>query len=279
MMVSIIEKIAFQKNFQLVVNNVDNEFAKLKEYFLTLINNKSISGTIFFPSFEVTETKGKNNELLNVFSKHDIPVVLVDNLTLGKDMPEQITVTDIEYDYVIPDNFHGGYLAGRHLTQLGHKKIAFFGASINQAGFLRQQGYVKALNEYNIQVDKDFIVRVDNYGQIELVLTSLLSKGVTAIFAEHDLIAFEIYNQLKKMNIAVPQDVSLVGYDDLKFAEYLAVPLTTVRQPVEQEIELATEILFNKIEHKTDKIKQVILPVELIIRKSTERYVTTDEHG
>jgi LacI family transcriptional regulator len=86
------------------------------------------------------------------------------------------------------------------------------------------------------------------------------------------MLAVEIYNYLQqKKNLNVPNDVSLVGYDDLPFTRFMSVPLTTIRQNLDRESELAAEILFDKIENKTSAIKQIMMPVELVTRQSTTK--------
>jgi len=274
-----IEKITFEKGYQLVIHNVDNNPNKFEKYIQTIIKTNGNSGVIFIPLFEYENTRGENIKFMEKLKENNIPVVVIDRLLLNTDIQELPgsnfnDIPSADYDFVIPDNVYGGYLATKHLLELGHKKIAYIGEPVSHAGYSRLQGYVKALKEFGVDIDCNIICRLSElykWDQTEEIIKGILHKDITAIFAEHDLIAREVLLDLQKMNIKVPDEISLIGYDDLDSAQYLSVPLTTIRQPVIKEVELATEILFDKIQNKNTNIKQIILPVELIVRKSTNK--------
>jgi LacI family transcriptional regulator len=187
---------------------------------------------------------------------------------LSPDLADSINKLNV--DYVISDHQYGGYLATKHLIELNHENIVFIGENDSYAGDLRYKGYKKALKEFKLPVhDVCLQDKILDVNELKELTSKFKQDRITGVFAAHDLIARDLLTNMQKIGIKVPDDFSLVGHDNLSFAEYLSVPLTTVKQPVEQEIATAAEILFNKIEHKTTAVKQMILPVELIIRKST----------
>jgi DNA-binding LacI/PurR family transcriptional regulator len=263
-----IEDTAFNRDYQVTVSNTSNNFEKLDKYFDQIINNQSSAGIIFIPLHTKLVNDG-NLSFIKKVQEHNLPLVIVDRLPLTENQP-------LDFDYVLTDNFHGGYIGTKHLIELGHERIGYIGDFVLSSAQDRFNGYKKALEENNIPFDVNLTNRTeqlcewDKQGKITGQLMSLTNPP-TAIFAEHDGLAQNVLDNLYRMGMKVPDDISLIGYDDLDFSEGLFVPLTTVRQPINQEGTLATEILLDKIEGKTKELKQVVLPVELIVRKSTAK--------
>nr|WP_283243691.1 LacI family DNA-binding transcriptional regulator [Feifania hominis] len=140
------------------------------------------------------------------------------------------------------DHVKGGYLATRHLIDLGHRRI---GCVSGPAGLTtsddRLLGYQQALEEAGIPYDPALIFEGDyEPGSGATALPYLLGRNVTAIFAFNDMMAFGIYREVHNFNLSIPDDLSVVGFDDIFFSEIIQPPLTTLRQPV---FEMGTQVV------------------------------------
>jgi LacI family transcriptional regulator len=152
------------------------------------------------------------------------------------------------------DNELIGYLGARHLLQLGHRNIAYIaGPSSHADSAERMQGYKRALREHNIVFDPQLVVE-GNYTEHSGILgtDTLLARGVlfTAIFAADDAMALGASLSLYNRGLRVPDDVSVLGTDDLDIAKYVIPPLSTVRQPVYEMGQEAARAILARLEHK-----------------------------
>ena len=167
----------------------------------------------------------------------------------------------------------GGYLATRHLISLGHRRIAFIaGVENNRDASERYAGFLRACNEGGVAVDPALIVQGNflEAGGV-MAMNRLLDSGhsFTAVFAANDQTAFGARVAMYRRGIRVPDDVSLVGFDDLPAAAYLTPPLTTIRQPIYEMGLFAAHELLRRLGNDAEEIE---LPgLELIIRETTRR--------
>lgn len=174
------------------------------------------------------------------------------------------------YCTVTSDNFRGGYLATRHLIKLGRKKIAFLGGPVDEFEVVeRYKGYVQALKEAGMKPDPN----LTGYGDFcdtsgGEVITALLKNDPTfdAVFINSDMMAASALKQLHKLGRRVPDDIAVVGYDNLSIAEFTNPSLTTISQNVNLTGRLLAQNLIDYIE--TGVITNVTTPVELILRES-----------
>ncbi|MBC1406262.1 LacI family transcriptional regulator, partial [Listeria welshimeri] len=132
------------------------------------------------------------------------------------------------------DDFEGGYMATKHLQHLGHTKI---GIIISDNSFYnvfeRYEGYLACMKESGITVSKDWIVSGNQTMQGGFLAgEKLLESGVTAVFATNDLMAVGLYRFLFDKGVKIPEDLSVIGFDDIELSEFMVPPLTTVRQPI-----------------------------------------------
>lgn len=169
------------------------------------------------------------------------------------------------------DNRKGGELATRHLLSLGRKRIAFFGeASDDCPEFkLRYQGYCQALEDHGLPVLEELHVETKNQETSALDdMARFLESGVDfdAVFAATDLIAFGVMKCLRKAGVRVPDEVSVVGFDNLPAASYFSPSLTTVKQ----DTRLAAETLVGNLIHMIhgQPVDTELLPVSLAVRGS-----------
>jgi len=171
------------------------------------------------------------------------------------------------------DNEYGAYLAVRHLVELGHRRIAFIaGPGNNMDAAERLTGYTRALSEAAIAVDTQLIVDGDFHEASGMLATNRLfdtQQQFTAIFAANDLSAYGARLCLYRKGIRVPDDISLVGFDDLPGSAYTTPPLTTVRQPLYEIGRVATESLLHLI--NGGSAQGSIPPLELVVRETTRR--------
>lgn len=254
-----IEKRANVQNYTVIVGNTSNN-AKSTCNYLRVFADHGVDGIILAQSdFGSTEETQQCFDLV-----HDlkIPVIMVDRV-----------YNQDNVNSVIVDQELAGYLATRHLLNLGHTRIGCASGPVwlNNCQ-QRLNGYKKALAEYGVEFDENLIFS-DNL-DIECgihALPVLLGEGTTAIFAFNDLIAYGIYKELANYNLSVPNDLSVVGMDDVFFSEVIQPPLTTVSQPVSQIAKLVVNNIIDQIEGSNPKSSEpVILKPILKVRGSTK---------
>lgn len=211
--------------------------------------------------FASTATRNCAIECEQIMRKADKPLVFIDR-----------TLPGLSSHIVSTDNELGGYLATQHLISLGHKKIGCItGPMFLHSSKQRFYGYIRALQEAGIPFDSSLVQEsnfqiLSDYSKLE----NLLAKQVTAIFAYNDLIAYGTYQQAVQHGLSVPGDFSLIGFDDLLFSKLMAVPLTTIAQPVKDMSEAAIALLLELIENTTEfPQKDITFSPHLVIRSST----------
>jgi len=207
------------------------------------------------------------NEAVFGLKRAGFPFVLVDQ-----------TLRDIEVPSVIADNHGGGYQVGRMLTERGHRRIAFIGDLVADTVQDRLAGLRDAVADAGLAFDRsmtlDLHTEADRLGDWSAPVVQATGKLMnrstppTAIFCACDAIARLAYRHLKAMGIRVPQQVSIVGFDDDPIAEWLSPRLTTVRQPFRQMGHAAMDLLNAQMAKPTAAIEQRTLPVELVDRES-----------
>lgn len=193
----------------------------------------------------------------------DIPFVVVD--PAGDPSPDVPSIGSA--------NWNGGYLATRHLIELGHTRIAAItGPDDMLCSTARYSGYRAALNAAGMEVPDEF-VRAGEFNYDDGVENGRALLGLenrpTAIFASSDLQAIGVYEAARQAGLTIPDDLSVVGYDDLKTATWAGPPLTTVHQPiVEMAEEAARLVLRLRAEPKSDNLR-LDLATSLVVRSST----------
>jgi DNA-binding LacI/PurR family transcriptional regulator len=264
---SAIEDVGSKHGYQIIITCTENSNEKFDTYYnQNNDSNNFTKGTVFLPLMGEKQAS-KNMEFIRKTQEQKIPIVVIDRLPY-------IEYKKPDFDYVTADNFRGGYLIANHLIELGHKRIAYIGGPASSSGQQRINGCRKAFEENGIEFDPKLIVKIetqDVWNHIDEMVKHLLAlnKPPTAIFAECDFIAKDILTNLQDLGLKIPDDIALAGFDNMDFASYLSVPLTSVSQSFYDMGKVATEILLDKIEGRTKEIKEIILPVELIVRQST----------
>jgi LacI family transcriptional regulator len=177
-----------------------------------------------------------------------------------------------DFSTVAIDNFTGSYLATEYLLSVGHRKIACvtgpLGPKTNED---RLEGYVKALNDRHVAYDRALVYEGDfHYQSGYEAVGALLPKKPTAVLCQNDMMAYGAIKGLKERKIRIPDDISVMGFDDIFFSEIMDIPLSTVQQPVYRMGEQAMRILQGEIECKTQEKQHVLFEPVLKIRSSTK---------
>jgi DNA-binding LacI/PurR family transcriptional regulator len=174
------------------------------------------------------------------------------------------------YVVVGSDNVSGGYQATKHLLENGRRKIAFFGATNNPENAARFEGYNKALQEYGLTAGQ--MTKVDvpfDMQRARESIAAVIDSGtdLDAVVCISDVMALATISTLQEMKIRVPDDIAVVGYDNITLAAYGSPPLTTVSQNIHRAGEIMVESLLRLINGEV--VDDVILPSELVVRKSS----------
>ncbi len=188
-----------------------------------------------------------------------VPIVLINNQR-GGPFVQSVGV----------DNAASACLATRHLIEQGHRVIGYLeGPPEHASSGDRLSGYQRALAQAQIPFDPTLVVsgngRVEGGEQVTLLLA--LSPAPTAIFCYNDMTAIGALRALKARGLRVPDDISLVGFDDIEFASYVDPPLTTIRQPKDEMGRLAMRMLIDLLQSRS--VTDIVVPGELIVREST----------
>ena len=226
--------------------------------FLRLLTERHVEGILV-----IRANRPISLDHLREVQKSGIPVV-----STGFYLP------DSELSFVEVDNLDGGLKATQHLISLGHTQIAMItGPSTLNSVINRSEGYRQALQSTNIASNPDLIIQAQNWWHRSGydAMKELLGRKVpfTAVFAHNDRLAKGAISALHEAGLKVPQDVSMIGYDDIPEAEFDDPPLTTIRQPMQEVGKAAASLLIKLIEDPNASPRQMLFNTELIIRSSS----------
>jgi LacI family transcriptional regulator len=250
-----IRKSLEKEELDVIIAFPENKFTR-ENNIKKLINRQKVDGLIILKAFV-------ENELLQFLKNSNIPYVFLHY--------EPSSGMENGIDVIYTDQFKGGYMATEHLIKLGHKKIATITAEAEGNEFpLRTQAYKAALEDYGIAYDEELVFKAittfqSGYDMIKENWDTI--KKATAIFVQTDLIAMGVLEALRDLEVNVPKDIALVGYDDVKMGTYFKPRLTTVHQPREEIAVLGCERLIELLHSSKPKVGQkLILPPRLVIR-------------
>jgi LacI family transcriptional regulator len=233
--------------------------------------------------FHVIVTGVKDHPDLSVLLERNINGLIVfganDNPELLPTVYMDSYLSDPGFYQVGTDDEMGGYLGTKYLLSLGHKAIAVISGPLGEVekvktvGNSRLLGYKRALEESGVEFNQNLIIQNDfsvegGYHSAQQIVQ--LKERATAVFAFADLAAMGVIKGFHDLEISVPRDYSVMGYDDLYFSEYLTPGLTTVRQNIYGRGQSAVKLLIDQIENKNNQQGQnIISPVSLKVRQST----------
>ncbi|MCW2643752.1 MAG: LacI family transcriptional regulator [Dactylosporangium sp.] len=251
-----VEDWTFDRGWAVLISNSARQVERETMY-LDLFIERRVEGVIVVPNGDLTE------RLIDV-RRRGIPCVMADQLDSGEDSMS-VSLNDV----------HGGELAVSHLLGLGHRHIAFVGnpGRVTQVRD-RLLGTTNAIAAASLPVRLSMLEPEDltissgrNVGQHLVGLRP--SERPSALFASSDLLAIGILQVLLRHGVRVPDDVAIVGYDDIEFARQVVVPLTSVRQPAYEMGRTAAELLTDELAGIPPQRRHVIFEPELVVREST----------
>jgi LacI family transcriptional regulator len=251
------EDTAKKNGYNLILSNSDENLLKERDYIETMLSYR-VDGVLIAPAGD------KSLDHLKMLRRHNIPFVVLDRAVEG-----------IDTDSVLGDSREGAKNLVEYLISLGHQRIAILNGSIHvSTARLRYEGYCEVLNNHGIQLDPELVFETgymssETEGIIQLLLEH--PNPPTAIFAANNVIALSAIRSLRSKQLRVPQDISVVGFDDLETA-YLVDPfLTTIAQPAYEFGSIGMQLLIDRIQKHTMDWKNIILPSKLVIRQSAVR--------
>ncbi|WP_223826534.1 LacI family DNA-binding transcriptional regulator [Flagellimonas sp. S3867] len=244
-----------------IISCISDESYKKELQTVELLGSGIVDGLILSLS-EETQAKSKTEHLQNII-ENQIPMVLFDRVS------EQVNC-----DKIVVDDFEAGYNTTNHLLKTGCKKIAIISTIYNSSvGKLRVEGYKKALKENNLDYEQKNVVKVGRNDDLQLLISLLLDdKEIDAIIALDEMTAVDTLNILKLKGIAVPNEISIVGFTNGRLSKYVSPALTMVSQHGKYIGELAANILIDRIEYEGEMpFTTKLVKTSLIERDSTKR--------
>lgn len=248
---------AKQMGYRLLLCNSDEDINKESDYINMLIST-GVDGVLITPS----EDKSKSN--LRTLNKYNIPFILLDRKVDG-----------INCDEIHGDSQDGTKKVLKHLINNGHQKIAIInGPLVISTARERQDAYIETLKANNLPIEQELIFQSHykngDSNEVSALLSLPKEKRPTAIFAANNIIAINTIKELRKRNVRVPEDVSVVCFDDLDPAFDLNPFLTVISQPAYHFGYTGTQMLIERIEKTAPtELRKIVLPSELIIRNSS----------
>ncbi|WP_173918373.1 LacI family DNA-binding transcriptional regulator [Halobacillus sp. Marseille-Q1614] len=252
-----IEDVCHAADFHTIICNADDDPAKEKKY-IEMLRAKQVDGLIIFPT-------GNNRELYKRMLNEKYPVVFIDR-----------PVPDIPVSSVMLNNERASELAVNHLVDKGYNRIAMITTSIIDnvsPRFERMEGYKKALQARGIESREDWIKSIQPE-QIEEALEKMFeSTPPDAVIAGNDLVLKEILKFAKHQKLSIPEDLSVIGIDDVPYASFYTPAITTVAQPTFKMGKTAGELLLSKIQKKqsTDDRPDFRFEPTLMVRDSVRQ--------
>lgn len=248
---SSIEYTARNFGYHVIISGTDADASYLK-----LAQQRNLDGIIligFYP-----------DEFYSELKKAEIPVVLIDSYCM-----------DYYYHSIRINDRYGAYIATKYLLEKGHRDIAFVSGVIKNGGVVeaRYLGYGDALKEFKVPVRDKYVFEglVDFDSGMEQAENIIKSKlKVTAIFASADIIAVGVIKRLNQLGKIVPDDFSVIGFDDLSISKFINPGLTTVHQDIYKKGEAAVQLLMNALDNPETGKQEIIIPVSIVERESVK---------
>ena len=265
----------FVNNFgSLVLHEITREIstaARARGYDILLFNAERFDGP---------DRASTRDMLANLCAGLILPMPNVEDGYLAELEKRQLPCVFVNFDaramglpIVVVENRKGARLAVEHLLSLGHRRIAFIAGSHHTGQSAeRQAAYVEALNQAGIPADPALIVpgrfvQTGGYAATQQLLA--LPEPPTAIFAANDEMAFGAIDAIHSKGLRVPDDISVVGFDDIATSSHIHPPLTTIRQPLDELSACTVNELVALIEGRGVEAKRIPIALELVVRKST----------
>ena len=252
-----VENYCYKQGYTLFMCNTEGDLDKQKHY-LRMLAEKRVDGLLVMCS-------DLNEQLLAQLEKNtELPMVIMD---WGPDSPHT--------DKIIDNSEEGGYLATKHLIENGHTKIGCVTGQLDKATCKeRIHGFYRALSEANLTSNPDWIFEGDfecssASKSVEKMLQ--MEDKPTALFCFNDIMALAAISKIQQTGLRVPEDISIIGYDNIELSAYFSPPLTTIHQPKRRVGKTAVEILLERIKDKHHERRIFEMHPEVVTRKSVHK--------
>ena len=247
-----IEYAARQRGYHVIISATD-----VTEDYLQLIQERNLAGVIIIGTYQ--------NQFFSELKTLDVPVVLIDSYC--------------KYDYFHKlriDDENCSNLATEFVIRQGHKKIALVTGHLQEDGVMqkRYRGFLKAIEQNGLEFQKEnlYEATVDYESGVNAAKWFVDNKAdITAVVATADVLAIGLMKGFYEQGVQVPEDISIIGFDDLDISKYTTPGLTTVKQPISAKGERAVEILIENIENPQMEKVEEVFPVKLIERQSVRK--------
>lgn len=240
-----------QNNFQLIISGTD-----IDKGYLDMALERNIDGIIVVGIYP--------DQFYEDLKKTNIPIVLVDSYC-----------RDHYFHSVQINDRYGAYIATKYLIENGHENIGIVTGKIKAEGVIEERylGYKDALIEFNIPISEKnvFEGNVDFHFGIEVAKQIAKNKELTAVFASADILALGVIKGLKSIGINVPEEISVIGFDDIYISEIFDPGLTTVKQNIYKKGQKSAEIIIKSILEECKVKQEIVLPVEIEVRETVRK--------
>lgn len=267
-------RIASKFGYSLLLNNTPttntNAVERAKLICKELIKS-DISGVFFTPLEVPTELSHINCEIAEELKRHNKQVILLD-----RDIQDSYHRSD--FDIIGINNEQSSLILTNHLIELGCTKIDFIAAEKETTAIKdRIRGYKAALEEHNIVPEesrmhfldtKELLSKGPGWDKAKAFLDSIKNGSVEAFVCVNDITAADMMNFLIRQDIKIPQQIRIVGFDDLPIIDYLPIPLTTIRQPVATIAYEAIRTMVDRLQNPDMDARDIMVKTELVIRES-----------
>ncbi|MDI7247029.1 MAG: LacI family DNA-binding transcriptional regulator [Bacillota bacterium] len=252
-----VESVCVQHGYNIILGNT-NEDVETERSVVRNLRQQRVDGLLMI----LVDERGETLRWGLRGAEGRFPIVFIDRHIKG-----------FQYDSVVIDNEGGAFQATDYLLRLGHRRIAMIHGPVTMTpGGGRLRGYLEAMRAWGVEVVAEYVREGDFRTKSGYELAKhLMSLPVppTAIFGGNNLMTMGIFEALRDMGIAVPDQVSLVGFDDFLLGAYLSPPLTVVDRPMSDMGRIAAELLISRIENRDQTaVRKVVLPTALRIRQS-----------
>lgn len=252
-----------ERGYRLLLSSTDNRKDRERESLESMLGH-GVCGLIVEPTKSAEGNPNFDNYL--ALEDHGIPLVMINE-----------RYPDLECPSIRMDDEAGGFLAADHLLQLGHTRIAGFFKTDDLQGVRRMKGFIRAFREHGVAVDQSLIVRYSTEDKESKPLEALrhllkTDHPPTGLVSYNDQLAIDLLDVIRELALRVPEDLSIVGYDDSFLATASEIKLTTLEHPKSALGELAAQWLIDRLETGNDSAAgDKLYAPKLIVRQSTAK--------
>ncbi|MCG3863315.1 MULTISPECIES: HTH-type transcriptional repressor PurR [unclassified Photobacterium] len=251
-----VEEYCYGAGYTLILCNTEGNLEKQRDY-LRMLSEKRVDGLLVMCS-------DLDQMLLDLLErKNDLPMVIMD---WGPESPHT--------DNILDNAEHGGYIATKHFIENGHKKIGCLSGQVDKSTCQeRLKGFRKAMAEADLTVNDDWLLEGDFECESAVDAAQkfiAMEDRPTAIFCFNDIMAMALISTFEQAGLRVPDDISIIGYDNIDLAPYFAPPLTTIHQPKRRLGKKAIEILLERVKDKNHERQTFEMTPKLVARKSVK---------